>query len=264
MTLQIAVCSLLWGVLKQQQEQLAPWRGLLVLGWIAFALSILAASLLLAMIPHAVNRQPRPAEAPPEHLSRAQRLVPTLSIAQYARLGAAPRRALALSRVLFLQGECVMAQAGEPQVPSEARSLHRLQGTWRGEGTLEVDGAPSPVQGEAHFTPTAAGLGLASDIRVRGPALPEEILISGLFGFDPGARALHYYAVTSDGDCHDHVGNWSGPDTLRFGYSGCTAEGQGMEEDIRFSFEGEDLLTATNVTHVDGARRFVLRVALRR
>lgn len=83
-TVQIAVCTVLWNVLKQQQEQLAAWRLLLVLGWLAFALSILAASLLLAMVPHAVDSQLRPRGAPLEPPPRAQRLVSTLGIVQYA------------------------------------------------------------------------------------------------------------------------------------------------------------------------------------
>lgn len=149
-------------------------------------------------------------------------------------------------------------------VPTEVEGLQRLRGAWRGDGMLEMDGTASPVQGEAHLSTIAAGLGLAGEFRIHGPELPEDILISGLFGFDSGERALHYYAVTSDGDCHDHVGNWSASDTLRFGYSGRTAEGQRMEEDIRFVFDGPDRLTVTNVTHVDGVLRFVLRIALRR
>jgi hypothetical protein len=50
------LCTGLWEVLKEQHLQQIDHRWLLVVGWIFFVLSIIAAGSLLALVPYALER----------------------------------------------------------------------------------------------------------------------------------------------------------------------------------------------------------------
>jgi hypothetical protein len=52
-----------------------------------------------------------------------------------------------------------------------------------------------------------------------------------LWSFDQPTGKTHLFSVTSEGDFHDHVGNWKDPQTLELTWRG-TCENQDLQEQI--------------------------------
>ena len=84
-----------------------------------------------------------------------------------------------------------------------------------------------------------------------------------LMGVDPVTGAGHWYAVTNQGETHDHLTDWPDPKTMKARYA-WTQDGKKMAEDITFKFTGKSSVTFQSVTTADGQEAGLFSGALKR
>jgi hypothetical protein len=118
-----------------------------------------------------------------------------------------------------------------PPPPAEAQALGRLVGEWRGSATFTMGAQRDPARMSVSCRPTAAAFGVSCEARFdfAGGRVWQE---TDLFGWDAGARAYHWFAVTSTGNSHDHVAQQLEGDTWVFAAT-CRSRGKPMHEVIR-------------------------------
>jgi hypothetical protein len=140
--------------------------------------------------------------------------------------------------------------------PVEAKALERLVGEWRGTATFTMGERRDPAKMSVSCRPTAAAFGVSCQTRFEfaGGRVWEE---TDLFGWDAGARAYHWFAVTSTGCAHDHVAQPPQGDTWVFANSGLH-EGKPMSEVIRLDRHLDGKLDFRTTSSVDGKPLLVL------
>jgi hypothetical protein len=158
------------------------------------------------------------------------------------------------------------ARAEAPAAPAETRQVGRLVGAWKGTGSMTM-GADKVEGIKVEWTcrPIAQKWGVGCNglmTGIPGMARYEE---TDLFGYDPGAHKLHWFAITNAGETHDHVGtDWTGQ-TGRFVYDG-VQEGKPFKEvvDIAFKDATAKALELHAETFVDGKLTSVLQASARK
>jgi hypothetical protein len=134
------------------------------------------------------------------------------------------------------------------------QQLAPLVGDWKGEGTLQMGGKSHTMTSDNRCRVAPGGVAVRCEhhgqIEGMGP-----VYESALFGIDPQSKKLHWYNVTSMGEAHDHVGQWTSKERLEWSYRG-EQEGKPMTEAISMDLDG-DQMTFRSETKVDG-QRFVL------
>lgn len=106
-----------------------------------------------------------------------------------------------------------------PQIPEEIKRLHFLEGTWRGEASLEVEGQTRRLNLSQIHRLVADGFGIQTQ---EAADFPEGRLYEAvnLFGFESGRKIMHLYTINSRGDVRDRTGRWTSPNTLELQYEG--------------------------------------------
>jgi hypothetical protein len=129
------------------------------------------------------------------------------------------------------------ARAEEAPVPPEvARTADAFNGRWTVDATLTM-GASSASRLKVTLTCHKVARGRAASCTLAGrtPMGPMEGAM--LVGYNALDKAVHFMAMTSDGEVHDHTCRWQGDalgcDRLK-GNMGALA----VTEDLSFRFEG--------------------------
>jgi hypothetical protein len=73
---------------------------------------------------------------------------------------------------------------------------------------------------------------------------------SDLFGVDPVTNTGHWYAVTNQGEVHDHITTWPDAHTMKAHYA-WTENGRKMDEGITIVIKGGAMEFQT-ITRADG------------
>lgn len=129
--------------------------------------------------------------------------------------------------------------SASPPPPAEAQRLSAmLVGSWKGRGTLTMEGKPVPLDLELTCATSASAWAVTCQARGVDPAgkLHEE---THLWGYNAETQKVHFFCVTSDGDVHDHVGSFTAKG-IAVQYTG-TMDGKPMVEAL--SFEPTDNAT---------------------
>jgi hypothetical protein len=80
----------------------------------------------------------------------------------------------------------------------------------------------------AKKVPSQLGVNSEIDMHIEGL---DDYLESDLWSFDQAIGKAHLFSVTSQGDAHDHVGDWINDKTLELSWKGCY-EKEYLEEKI--------------------------------
>jgi hypothetical protein len=155
--------------------------------------------------------------------------------------------------VAIASGAVVGAAASAAETAAAAPAAARyypLVGDWKGRGELSEPGQP-PVALALNLScsKTASGWAVRCELAAKNDKMT--ITESDLMGVDPVTGKGHWYAVTSQGETHDHVAEWSDARTMK-AHHAWTQDGKTMEEDATFTRNGSRSLEFRSVTSADG------------
>lgn len=120
------------------------------------------------------------------------------------------------------------------RLPKQVRQMHCLVGSWHGNGALTVGGKRIELSMRMDCEPTSGGHAITCKSRFAGGGMVHEE--TDLFGYDPNKRQYHWFAVTSDGDAHDHVASVPRGPTVNWKYKGLK-HGKAFTENIAMTFD---------------------------
>lgn len=131
-----------------------------------------------------------------------------------------------------------------------AAPYYRFVGKWQGQGELSEPGnAPIKLALSLSCRKVSLGSGVACELTGKNNSL--QISELDLFGVDAVTGQGHWYAVSNQGESHDHLAAWSDADTMK-AYYHWAQEGKQMRENIEFRFKGKGALTFRSAVTADG------------
>jgi hypothetical protein len=138
------------------------------------------------------------------------------------------------------------------KLPPEVQPIHCLVGEWRGAAKIEMGGQAVDLKVSMSCKAISGDFGVLCHSTFSGIPGLGTAHETDLFGYDPGAKRYHFFAVNSLGETHDHVAELPTGPTITFAYSGLQA-GKPMQEVIAMTMnEAATQLTLVNRTVVDG------------
>ncbi len=113
--------------------------------------------------------------------------------------------------------------------PKEMEALRRWIGTWKADYLVRFpDGKVHEGTMTVLATPMAAGQGIHMDAKGEARGM-EPWEAHALWGFDTESGEVHWFAVSSMGEVHDHVGVWKDEDTLELEWRGVEGSKKAVE-----------------------------------
>jgi hypothetical protein len=148
----------------------------------------------------------------------------------------------------FLTANDVRGEKAPAVSPEVKRTVDAFEGRWTLDGTIVMPG-DGPKQATLRMDCKRTAGGKAVACTLSGPFEG-----SALVAYDPYSKAVHFMAVTSDDEVHDHSCRWQADrkllcDPLKGGMGGMA-----ITEDLEFSFGAKKLGFKAIMTMPDGAR----------
>jgi len=160
------------------------------------------------------------------------------------------RTAPALGLALAACGALFTSMPGHAASAPAAASFYRFVGHWHGQGALTVPGqAPVKLALSLACSKEASGWAVACHMSAKSKSMT--MSESDLMGVDPVTGQAHWYAVTNQGETHDHLAEWAGARTMKAHYD-WKQDGRRMREDIVFEFKPDRTVAFSSVTSADG------------
>jgi hypothetical protein len=167
----------------------------------------------------------------------------------------------ALTLLACAAGPAAVSAADTAAAPEAARYFP-LVGHWKGHGELAQPGqAPARLALEYRCRIAAAGAAVSCELKARNGTM--SIAESDLFGVDPVSRQDHWYAVTNQGESHDHLVEWIDAGTMKARYA-WAQDGAKMEENVAIRFDGARSMNFRSVVTANGNEAAVFGGTLRR
>lgn len=156
---------------------------------------------------------------------------------------------LITSSTIFFTLTCMADSIAKTPAASE---FYPLVGKWHGKGELGEPGKkPVALKLSLACQKVSSGWAIACSMRAKNGAMV--ITESDLMGVDPVTGKAHWYAITNQGETHDHIAQWSDARTMKAHYD-WTQEGKKMQENIVFTLKGKNNLTFQSVVSMDGQK----------
>ena len=133
----------------------------------------------------------------------------------------------------------------------ELKLLKQLVGEWAvGLAMKESNGKVLSGCGTMTAKEAASQLGVNSemDMHIEGV---DDYLENDLWSFDQATSKVHLFSVTSQGDAHDHVGDWIDDKTLELSWKGCYGK-EVLEEKITVNWTGKDQIEVKETDYSKG------------
>lgn len=141
------------------------------------------------------------------------------------------------------------ARAAESNTPAAA-AFYPFVGQWNGTGQLSLPGEePTNLALKLSCSKAAAGWAVRCDMTAQNGKM--NMSESDLMGVDAVGGQAHWYAITDQGDAHDHLVKWIDPDTMSASYS-WKQDGKQMSENITLKFSGKNSMEFTSTVTGDG------------
>jgi len=143
-----------------------------------------------------------------------------------------------------------------PAPPEVQKTVDAFAGRWTIKGTLAVPGATAPAPATLTIECKQTALGKAVVCTWNGEATGMGPLeAGGLVGYDPVDKVVHFMAITSDGEFHDHKGTWKDDKSLVFEPLKYNSAMGPATEDLRLSFAAANQMSFNSVTTMaDGSK----------
>lgn len=164
--------------------------------------------------------------------------------------------------VLMIGCTTLAANPCAAAVAPKAAEFYPLVGVWHGNGQLSEAGHP-PDRLVLRVICQKAAAGWAVRCTMRATNEQINISESDLMGVDPVTGQAHWYAVTNQGDTHDHLVSWPNPHTM-LAHHQWIQDGKHMREEISFKFTGRRLMHFRSVVTTDGKDAAIFSGVLKR
>lgn len=135
------------------------------------------------------------------------------------------------------------------KAPAASR-YYPFVGHWKGRGQLSAPGQP-PTPLTLRLTCYKAASGWAVRCAMVAENGKMKMTESDLMGVDPVTGTGHWYAVTNQGDTHDHITDWPNAKTMK-AHHNWTQNGKKMTEHISVSFSSRQSMKFLSVVTEDG------------
>ena len=148
------------------------------------------------------------------------------------------------------------------QKPKQAELLKQLLGDWSVGIALKTSD-DKIVTGCGEMTAVEIPLaGINSEINTHIEGY-DDYYENDLWSFDQASGKVHLFGITSEGEAHDHVGNWKENDTLELTWRG-DFEDQEIEERIIAKWISKDQIELQETNYVLGKVRFTINYVFKR
>lgn len=144
----------------------------------------------------------------------------------------------------------VTSMAAGTDGPPAASRFYPLLGNWKGQGELK-QGAEAAAKLALGLSCGKASSGWAVSCRMVAKNGDMTMTESDLMGVDAVTGQGHWYAITNDGETHDHLTKWTDPSHLQADYA-WTQDGKKMHEHITMTLTGKKTLDFRSVVTADG------------
>jgi len=125
------------------------------------------------------------------------------------------------------------ANAAKSAAP-QAAQFYPLLGKWKGSGKLkEGDRVPTSLSLRLNCRKASSGWAVLCELKASNSKMI--MTETDLFGVDTVSGKSRWYAVTNQGETHDHIAEWVDPKNMRANLA-WTQEGKQMAENITFHF----------------------------
>ena len=138
-----------------------------------------------------------------------------------------------------------------PELPPEVKkTVDALAGRWSATTTMMAPGAKEPVKfNEKMDCKRASGGRAASCVETAKVPGLGTMDFTHLVSYDPERKAVHWFAVGSTGEVHDHTCHWTDDKTLDCEPLKATMNGAPLTETMKMVFEGNKItITGTTTT----------------
>jgi len=130
-----------------------------------------------------------------------------------------------------------------------AAEFYPLVGNWNGKGQLvEADQAPVKLALNLACYKVSSGWGLQCAMNARNKQMT--LSESDLMGVDPVTGQAHWYAVTNQGETHDHLAKWTDAHTMLAHYD-WKQNGKHMHESITFKLKDKNAMSFKSIVTAD-------------
>jgi hypothetical protein len=148
------------------------------------------------------------------------------------------------------------------QQPKELELLKQLIGDWS-VGIALKTGDDNVVSGCGEMSAVEiADIGINSEIDTQIEGY-EDYYENDLWSYDRATGKVHLFGITSEGQAHDHVGNWTDQNTLELYWRG-TFEDQELEEKITAKWITKDQIELKEVNLSLGKVKFTTNYVFKR
>lgn len=96
----------------------------------------------------------------------------------------------------------------------------------------------------------ASQRGISSEMEIKIEGV-DDYLENDLWGFDQASSKVHLFSVNSQGDAHDHVGDWIDDKTLELNWKGLN-EKEELEEKIIINWVSKDQIEVKETDYSKG------------
>jgi hypothetical protein len=161
------------------------------------------------------------------------------------------RQLSAILAVSAISGCPAFAKADDGGKPAAAE-FYPLLGHWTGSGKLIVgNDEPMDLTIDLNCGEAANGWAVHCDMIAKNPNMT--IYESDLMGVDPITGMGHWYAITDQGDAHDHIVEWKDANDMSASYS-WKQDGKQMAENVSMKFDGGNTIDFSSVITADGEK----------
>jgi hypothetical protein len=159
-----------------------------------------------------------------------------------------------LLALIALTPLAIHATEPPPAPPPEIKkTVDALAGKWSMATTMMVPGQPAPVKFAEKFDckKVAGGRGVTCVDTAKVPGMGA-MDFTHLIAYDAERKAVHWFAVGSTGEVHDHVCHWKDDKTLDCEPLKATMEGSPITETFSIIFDGSNAKISATTTTRDG------------
>jgi hypothetical protein len=167
----------------------------------------------------------------------------------------------AMLAIMLLNCFTFQAYAGTTEMPGASR-FYPFVGNWQGQGELAQPGQ-EPVKLDLKLECEKVASGWAVSCAMQASNKEMTIMESDLMGVDPVTGQAHWFAVTNQGETHDHLAKWQGINVMQAHYV-WSQDGMQMREDISFLFQDEHTASFRSVVTADGKQAGAFSGSLKR